>query len=238
MQFGSLHIHSNNSFDGKISIGKIKELFSKKGFTFIILTEHSESFEDSKSWDSFFEEVKKNSDKDFLIIPGIEYNFNDGLHILVFGQNKYLQIKNEEDIALLNKSENIFSIVAHPVSPRRQFRYDCFDGIEIYNKRYDGLSGIRTSNLFLALGKLNKNFTVGLDFHKYSDFQVQGIVLNSTKLEKTEIIKKLKSGMYKNFIRFSESETLIFNGVINLVDIIYLFSFTYWKRLISKIKTI
>ncbi len=85
---GLIHVHSEYSYDGTLSLEELVSLCKEGEDRFVILTEHADDFYDSKM-DMLVDECKKLSTKDFILIPGLEFNC-EGMHILAIGIEKFI----------------------------------------------------------------------------------------------------------------------------------------------------
>ena len=164
---GVYHLHSNYSYDGKHLIKELAELFSE--YDFLIITEHSENMT-LKKYKKFTEEClqisKKNNKK---IIPGIEFNTDEGYHISgIFIKNYFEQTTAEKTIKQIKKQGGI-SILAHP-SKYKNIDIEKIreiDFVEIWNRVYDGKYVLNPKNIEL-MKKLNAKPIVAIDFHELS----------------------------------------------------------------------
>lgn len=132
-----LHIHSTFS-DGKLSISEIVDLYGRRGFSAIAVTDHladSSTIQGlvanklklsltQKSFDRYLEvlrlETKRAKDMyDMLLIPGIEVTLNswskqNGAHLLLLNVEEYIN-PNRSVEELLLQNRQCFSIAAHPI---------------------------------------------------------------------------------------------------------------------------
>ncbi|HNR13570.1 MAG TPA: PHP domain-containing protein, partial [Thermodesulfobacteriota bacterium] len=86
---GLLHIHTTYSYDGRITLDDISSIARSKGHGFLLLTEHSDDFSPRKM-EALREHSQRLSDKDFVIIPGLEVNCDLGRHLLAVGVTRYI----------------------------------------------------------------------------------------------------------------------------------------------------
>ncbi len=132
-----LHIHSNFS-DGKLSVAEIVELYGRRGFSAIAVTDH---LADSntltgmvanklklsltrKNMDQYLEVLQVESRRalekyNMLLLPGVEVTLNswskkNGAHIVFLNVDQYLD-PNASVEKLLQKNRRFFSIAAHPL---------------------------------------------------------------------------------------------------------------------------
>ena len=90
---GIIHIHTAYSHDGMLSLPDFVELAKKKHINFMLLSEHAEDFDDKKM-QIFVNECEKITKDGILVIPGLEFNINDQIHILGIGIKKYINKKS------------------------------------------------------------------------------------------------------------------------------------------------
>lgn len=132
-----LHIHSNFS-DGKLSIPEIVDLYGRKGYSFISITDH---LADSKTLTGFVTralklsltektmdqylslihiEAKRAWEKyGMVLLPGVEVTLNSwsrekGAHLVFLGVDRYID-PNHSVKDLLIQNQDFFSIAAHPL---------------------------------------------------------------------------------------------------------------------------
>lgn len=132
-----LHIHSHFS-DGKLSIAEIVDLYGKKGFSAIAITDH---LADSHSLTGFFthqlnlslsesrmpeylDTLAKEAQRahrlyNMLLIPGVEitlnaWSKNRGAHFVLLGVDRYID-PDQSVVDILGQNRHLFSIAAHPI---------------------------------------------------------------------------------------------------------------------------
>ena len=111
-----LHTHTDPlSHDSLLSPDKLIDLAKAAGLDGICLTEHDFFWEPDKA-----RELRRRHD--FLVIPGIEVNTEDG-HVLVFGLEKYVYgMHRMRELAALVEQAGGVMIAAHPY--RRQLPFE------------------------------------------------------------------------------------------------------------------
>ena len=211
---GALHIHSNISSDSTLSQSCIKELFKKRGYSFVLLTEHTEDL-DSERYEIIKQEYNSLSDNIFLMISGLEIKWKDKIHFLAYVAKNYMP--NEYKLSLGDtikkiKKETDCDFLAwghfnHPFKINKQLMSfaSMVDGIEISNVGYHGQFFCDWRGLLL-LNKLKKagKATIGiggLDMHE------------KTKLGKSYcLIKGLKSPTRNGIFDAFKSNKVIFKN--------------------------
>lgn len=137
---GLIHVHSNFSYDGVHSLSELEEFGRKKGYHFIALTEHSETLNDETML-RYVAECENVSRAGCLIVPGIEFDCENDIHILGLGAERYTSRKDAVEVAQFIKEQNGIAVIAHP--KRRNHSVpsallEVADGIEVWNVAYDG----------------------------------------------------------------------------------------------------
>jgi len=204
---GIIHIHSEYSHDGKVSLENIKRHTIDAGYSFACITEHVEDLRGDKL-NRFIDECEKLSDDKFLFIPGVEFSYSFS-HVLVLGVGKNLSYDYENWPETLKSFKNKYlMILAHPYKARTKIVpeiVDLVDGIEVWNSKYNGknVPSFTAFQLFQKT-KLNRNELLafaGLDFHKYSHFGGPFVSVVSQELDAKAILQNLKDGEFKIYSR-------------------------------------
>jgi len=195
---GVSHIHSTYSYDGRLTLRELKKFFLKRGFQFLLLTEHIEKL-DRKKIDSLIKECTNLSDENFVFVPGIEI---DKYKLIILGIRKAIEFRSpEEFIEKIIKQRPLF-VLAHPILIKKEIpeKYsNLVEGCEIWNLKYDSPIIPRTSslNLIKKLNMTKKVFGIlGLDFHEREDFHDASINMAIKNFTAKEIVKKIKAGKF------------------------------------------
>ena len=199
---GALHVHTDLSHDGKLSLESAAELFRQHGFQFVSLAEHAEDMDAAK-----VEEMRHRaaaiSSAEFLVIPGLEYACPGLLHIVGVGCDQVFNFREPERVARAIRDAEGFTVLAHP----RRMQWQCDAGllrsihaIEVWNVGYDGkLLPLAQSLEFLDRARLaNAELLacVGVDLHHASGFYPLGVQMDVQRLTREEILARLIRGQY------------------------------------------
>ena len=148
---GILHCHSNYSYDAKLSLRDLRELFITKGLSFVCMTEHTDEMNYERAR-TFIHECDMLSDTKFKFIPGFEVPYLNA-HILMIGCREFFK-NYAPDINTLREwtRHAPFVVLAHPV--RNDFGVDTLllnelDAVEVWNQQYEGKRVPRTKSLAL-----------------------------------------------------------------------------------------
>jgi predicted metal-dependent phosphoesterase TrpH len=199
---GILHCHSNYSYDAKLSLQELRELFIQKGLSFVCMTEHADemNYEMAKA---FIHECDTLSDTTFKFIPGFEVPYLNA-HILMIGCREFLK-NYAPDIESLREwtARTPFVVLAHLV--RNDFGVDEFllnelDALEVWNQQYEGkrVPRTRSLSLFETLRRTKETLvaTGGVDFHRKEHCGSPQVTLSPDTFTEGAIIEKLKTGAF------------------------------------------
>ncbi len=197
--FGFIHLHSQFSYDGKVGLGTIKEIFLAKGAKFLAVTEHTKDLTRDAAA-HFIAETHRLTDESFLIIPGFEITYKNA-HILAVGVKEFVEENNPYEALQMYKEQGALIILAHP--HRNKFSLDkevvsLLHGIEVWNLQYDGSHAPRTKSLsyYQTLKKQNPHLVpiASLDFHCHSHQFGPALYLDVSNFLTIQILDKIKNG--------------------------------------------
>jgi hypothetical protein len=236
---GLIHIHTTYSYDGTLSLTDFVNLVKAKRYDFIILTEHAEDFDDKKM-QFVIDECKSATDESFLVIPGLEYNINDEIHILGIGIEKYINERDPEKLIRKIHENNGLAILAHTAEYKKVIPYKKIkdvDFIEIWNPRYgEKISpSIKSIKILHEFRKMKNTYMAsgGLDVHKLEDIVPLYQSVFSARLNQKEILDSLKRGEFITTNGFIELPSLK-DPAITMTALIYLFAFVQFIPNITK----
>ncbi len=233
---GILHCHSTYSYDAKLSLSELKELFQKNGVRFVCMTEHTDELTKERAME-FIAECERLSDDSFLCIPGFEVPYRstpclparqehtgEHAHILMIGTRAFHEVYAPTiDILKHWTADASFVVLAHPV--RNQFNVDDgllqeMDALEVWNQQYEGkrVPRVRSLKLFDSLHKTKPSLvaTGGVDLHRREHFGAPFVTLNVDEFSESAILEKLKIGAFI----VSSNEARFYGTLPNARDII------------------
>lgn len=180
------HVHSDWSYDGSWSLGRLVERFKRRGVRVMLMTEHDRGFSPER-FAAYRAACAEESTEELLVVPGIEYSDpTNTIHILVWGTPFLGADRPTEDLLKSVTDENGIAVLAHPT---RRNAWSLFEkdwthaltGIEVWNRKTDGWAPSRHAQAMLENTDLTR--FVGLDFHTSRQFfpltlqlQVQGTI--------------------------------------------------------------
>jgi hypothetical protein len=235
---GLLHIHTTYSYDGTLSLSDFADLIKKLGYDFIFLTEHAEDY-DAKKMQTFVDECNKETNEDFLVVPGLEFNIN-GIHVLGIGIEKYIHESGLEELIRKIHENNGLAVLAHTIDYKNGIPYGKLrdvDFIEIWNPRYgERISpSIKSIKILHEFRKMKKAYYAsgGLDIHKRDDIKSLYQVVFSSRLNQQDIMISLKNGKFSTTNGFIELPSLKNTSII-MTLLIHSFAFLQFIPNISK----
>lgn len=199
---GILHCHSTYSYDAKLSLKELRDLFIEKGVNFVCMTEHADELTKERAA-AFVAECDALSDETFRFIPGFEVPCRRA-HVLMIGMRDFFGSYAPDLDALRVWTRHVpFVVLAHPV--RNGFKVE--DGfleqlhaLEVWNQQYEGkrVPRVRSLKLF-DISKKKKPTLVaigGIDFHRKEHFSAPLVHLDVEEFTEAAIIEKLKMGAF------------------------------------------
>jgi hypothetical protein len=140
----AFHVHSEWSYDAKLSLADVAALFRRHHFDAVFMCEHDRGFNPERL-DAYVTACQEASVDGPLFVPGIEYaDADDRVHIPVWGSVPFLGSGLPSSRLLEAAGEyNGVSVLAHP---RRRDAWEIVDpdwlerctGIEIWTRKWDG----------------------------------------------------------------------------------------------------
>ena len=205
---GALHVHSSLSHDGTMTISELVDWYKARGYDFIAIGEHSEDLDDRKAR-LLVEAAAEYSHGQFLVIPGIEFSCNGGIHI--FGMGVTGPINSVDSVAVAREicNRDGVAILAHPRRLDWRFAADLLravDAAEIWNVAYDGkyLPLSRALGAFRRMQQANPRLLAvpGHDLHRKRSFYDVGIEMELPELSSDRVLRNLREGAYTIRSRF------------------------------------
>lgn len=195
---GAIHLHSTYSYDGKLPLAALKQLFQKNGLSFACMTEHSDTLTQETAA-AFVAECRALSDASFVFVPGFEVPYKNA-HVLHIGATHFVTAMADGTTLLKWRSVTPLVVLAHPV--RNQFAVDeilteCLDGVEVWNQHYDGKRAPRPRSVaLLSVLRRKKDLiaTGGIDLHRAEHFGSPLVHLELTELTEAGVIAALRAG--------------------------------------------
>jgi hypothetical protein len=203
---GLFHLHSDYSFDGKLSLEELKEECVRRKQNFMVVTEHAEDF-DAEKLRRYLDHCRRLTDREFIVVPGLEFRMEGEreVHVLVVGAEALESAETPQGVMEKAQSENGRGLVvlAHPSRNGHYLPKDLehrIHGIEIWNAAYDSryLPDYWAIRLFRSLRKLNRNLVGfgGLDLHDRSGFRKLKLQMRHPCRTEAELLTRLKAGRF------------------------------------------
>ena len=200
---GIMHIHTDYSYDGRDSLQEVARLAKRKGYGFLLLTEHNDDFSDEKM-QRFVAECERLSTNDLIIVPGLEVNCDFGRHLLAIGIKKYIGIADPDKVIDKIKENGGLAILPHPgLYQFRSFLTSAsnLDGVEVWNSRYDSkyAPNPKSFSLLKNLRKENPGIFAygGQDLHSVRELDDLSLRVELARPSEFEILHRLEKGRFE-----------------------------------------
>lgn len=205
-----LHIHTHHSSCSVLKVEMLLKIAKRVGLNGIAVTDHN-------TIKGGVEASKKNKDKDFEVIPGIEVNTDRG-HVLGLYVNKEIKPRNFFEVSDEIRKQGGIVVIAHPFRILPQLRSDLkgvdvkkyLDAVECYNARTSYFSNMAAIN-FAEKNNLAK--TGGSDSH--FSFEIgrcytlfEGNLADAIKQRKTKVTGSNVTGLAGSVLSFLTKRVL------------------------------
>jgi hypothetical protein len=201
---GIIHVHSTLSYDGEHTLAQLASFGKARGYSFIGMTEHSDTFDDTKM-KLLVEECDRVSDNQFCMIPGIEFSCHGNLHLIGLGIQDFTTVKDPIVLARFIRTQGGLAVVSHP----SRYGYEIppalvseIDGIEVWNASNDSrfVPDGRVIDLWRALKEYNPALAAfgGQDLHRITGQRHVTLALSGrdAELNVERILARLRAGAF------------------------------------------
>ncbi len=169
------HVHSDWSYDGTFPLARIAAEFGRRGYDAVLLAEHDRTF-DAARCAAHRVACARASLPGTVLIPGVEYSDpGNAVHVPVWGVERFLGAgrPTAELLTDVRRHDGV-AVLAHPGRRGALANLDhaCLEwlyGIELWNRKYDGIAPNRAAAAVLASHPALTAF-VSLDFHTARQF--------------------------------------------------------------------
>jgi len=196
--FGTLHCHSTFSRDGFYELDELARRMKRKGFSFLLMTEHQEDM-DQRAFARFVTACDQAGGDDFLMVPGLEFHEECliflGLREMDFSLDHAARLKQAADAAAVIAMVHPNRLAA-PVGPALLARVRM---VEIWNVKYHGarLPDWDCLQYWRRSPQLARRpFFFGLDMHQPKHLQPLGMVVALDELTEPKLLAALYHGRF------------------------------------------
>ncbi len=203
---GAFHAHSTFSYDGRDPLDRLSERLRARGFQFLLLTEHDDKL-GPKEYARVVTEARRLSGPEFLVVPGLEVRCWRGeeeqWHIGAAGVREWIPRGPIREVAGAIQRAGGLAILLHPYKQATAIvpgELDCFDGLEVWNGKFDGFYAPqgRTLRLFRELRKCKAlpRFYCGHDLHGADEIAPLALEVEAEALECGALLDSLRRGAF------------------------------------------
>ena len=204
---GAFHAHSTFSYDGRDTLKRLTGELRRRGYQFLLLTEHDDKLT-AEAFGRVVAAAAELSGPEFLVVPGLEIRCwrheHEQWHIAALGVREWIPRGPIPEVARAIHAAGGLAILLHPykhapvINPAE---LGIFDGIEIWNGKFDGFYAPqgRTLRLFHALQELKSPpaFYCGHDLHGVDAIAPLALEVEADRLEGNLLLAALRSGRFE-----------------------------------------
>lgn len=200
---GVNHIHTFYSHDSNCAIDNLVAKAKEMGYSFMIVSDHANDLNTEKV-ESLINDCRSLSTDNFIVIPGVEYSFDNNTHVAFIGINSPLTSTTPEALIREAHNQNAIGVLCHPgsiTSANYPEWIKELDGAELWNARFASAwaPDKKSFDVMNDLLQINPNLTSwsGLDLHYMWELKKLYLELNVSNLSEQEIMSCLKSGTFR-----------------------------------------
>jgi predicted metal-dependent phosphoesterase TrpH len=198
---GALHLHSTYS-DGEFSLAELRDVLRAAGCSFACVTDHAEAF-DAAKLAAYVDECRRLSDDTFLLLPGLEFECRQRMHILGYGVPALLGTTDPQEVIEAIGQRGGVAVIAHPKDshfPWIESFASLPAGIEAWNSKYDGRYAPRpgTFALIRRVQERRRDLRAfyGIDLHWRKQFRRLFTFVDCPALSRKAVLQSLAGGQF------------------------------------------
>ena len=201
---GAVHVHTDLSHDGVLTLTELKRLFKGNGFNFVCLTDHSQDVS-PEQFTNLVSRCREQADQDFVFIPGLEYSCDGEIHIMGIGIRERAPETDPRRVIDRIHEHGGVAVLSHPTKSSRYVFDDEWikklDGAEIWNRSVDSLlvPQAKSIKLFAKFRRVHPGLLAmfGLDLHQERTIAEIGISITVARCGVDELLTALEQGNYR-----------------------------------------
>lgn len=211
---GAFHAHSTYSYDGRDTLERLAGELRRRGFHFLLLTEHDDQLT-PETYARVVAAAEELSGQDFLVVPGLEIRCwrreREQWHLAAVGVRDWISRGAIQEVVSAVRAAGGLAIFLHPykhASSIEPSELGIFDGIEVWNGKFDGFYAPqgRTLRLFRSVQKFeaHPSFYCGHDLHGVDGIAPLLLEVDADRLHRDAIIEQLRRSDFQVRGRGSE----------------------------------
>lgn len=198
---GVIHVHSTYS-DGEMALEDLLRVLRADGNQFVAMTDHAEMMDDA-AFARYVRGCRDASTDAFCVLPGLEVAYHRSLHVLGIGIDAPVRADNTLDG--VNEIHRLggLAVWAHPTPANVPWVEGLgipWDGVELWNTRYDRGRGIRPARGDLLARLRQRSPSVfgyyGLDLHSQRQTRSLRTCVEADACTLPAIMAALSSGRF------------------------------------------
>jgi len=200
----ALHVHSTYS-DGEFTLAELRQIFHAAGCRLIGVVDHAEAFDSGARLARFADECRDLSDDHITLLPGLEFECRNRLHIVGYGVTVRHPSDDPDDIIRHIAAQGGVSVIAHPKTEFFDWirGFDSMpDGVEAWNSKYDGRRAPRpeTFELIADLRRRRPDLRAffGIDLHWRKQFRSLHTLIDDSvpDCDRESVLDALRRGSF------------------------------------------
>lgn len=199
---GTVHAHSSNSYDARMSYAELRAFFMGKGLHFVCMTEHIEHLAQADI-DRIIDGCRAHSDERFLFVPGIEMD----CFVIYFLGVDHVTVDFTSNRSIFDSLKRTakMCVFAHPIKAKYDYPtwlMELCDGVEVLNTKHDGQHYLRPQSEALYRRVLARRpravALAGMDFHGVKNYTPVRMRLSRTgPLTEDLVLDCLRQGRFE-----------------------------------------
>lgn len=198
---GIVHVHTALSADGVLDVADIAAMCRERGLAFVAITDHAEDMTEH-SLAALARDCEEHSRDGLVLIPGLEYRFRGGVHILALGEQRL--DSRETTVESLDElvRQGCLLVAAHCAAseelPARLL--EILSAVEIWNvsrhTRFLPAKGCAAAYRRWAQAYPDLFAIGGLDMHRGNEWGCEVVLDNPCELKAQAVLAAIRAGAF------------------------------------------
>lgn len=197
-----VHAHTRFSHDGELSVSDLARLLRGRGVRLCCLAEHTDDMDERKV-EEMIEACRRESDGDFLMVPGLEFTLPDGQHLAGLGVARLLPADDPVALCDAIRNEGGLAVLAHPrpeALAEQPALARALDAVEVWNTLRHGTFVPAVDLLAAHRRALGEGLSLlawqGGDFHRPANLRSARMWICAKELSWPAVREAARAGRY------------------------------------------